>query len=260
VWYWLAYAFHARVLAHLFGAAGLLGVLGRLAALWCVLGESLSAVALALKKRADGLQAKLFLETLRLRGVERVRPADGAEAARLQQEVAAAKAAATADAQLQQRRRRLQQREDNAGGNAGGSAALRIAAGLATRLATGAGAGALALVVPGDADGKLWRVGRGLALAPVKALLPPLIPLLSLLEGRGEALQLNRQYLSMKGLSPEEQSKVADANAPAFRSFGAACRLLGEVPVASVVFGLSNAVAAGLWAADVEKTGGGKVL
>jgi hypothetical protein len=91
-------------------------------------------------------------------------------------------------------------------------------------------------------------------------LLPPVIPLLSLLEGRDEALQLNRQYLSMKGLSAEEQTKVADANSLAFRSFGAACRLLGEVPVASIAFGLSNAVAAGLWAADVEKSGGGKVL
>lgn len=250
-WYAWAYPLHARVLAAVFGTTGLFGLLGRLGALGCVLGESLSAVAFLLKKRADGLNQKLFVETLRLKGVERVKPVGAAEAARLRQEVATAKAAATAEAQLQ--RRRLQERRKE---NKGGVLAASAAAALASRAATTA----LSLVVPGDSDGKLWRAGRSLALAPVKMLLPPVIPLLSLLEGRDEALQLNRQYLSMKGLSAEEQTKVADANSLAFRSFGAACRLLGEVPVASIAFGLSNAVAAGLWAADVEKSGGGKVL
>lgn len=258
-WYWVAFAPHARLLAHLFGTAGLFGALGRLAALSCVLGESLSAVALLLKKRADGLQAKLFLETLRLRGVQRVAPLDAQEAARVRQEVATARAAAAA--QLQRGRRLREEEANRRGGGGGKSAAAAGAGGLAASLAARAARGALALVVPGDADGKLWRLGRSLALAPVKMLLPPVIPLLSLLEGRDEALQLNRQYLQLKGLaSPEEQARVADANALAFRAFGAACKLLGEVPVASIAFGLSNSVAAGLWAADVETSGGGKVL
>lgn len=115
--------------------------------------------------------------------------------------------------------------------------------------------------MPGDGDGKIKRLGRSLALAPFKALLPPIIPLLSLLEGRDEALSLQRQYLAMKGVaSRDEQAKVADANAMAFRAFGAAARLLGEVPVASVAFAMGNAVAAGLWAADVEQRGGGRLL
>jgi hypothetical protein len=267
-WSWLTYSWHAKVLGLLFGTSGLFGALGRLAALSCVLGESLSAVAVLLKKRADGLQAKLFLETLRLKGVERVAPVDGGEAARLRAEVAAARAAATAVAKQQQqqvrRRRGLLQQEKQGGSSTTSSATTtttKVAAGLATALAMRAGKGALSLLVPGDTDGGLWRAARSLALAPVKMLLPPIIPLLSLLEGRDEALSLNRHYLELKGLNtPEERAKVADANALAFRSFGAACRLLGEVPVASIAFGLSNAVAAGLWAADTEKSGGGKLL
>jgi hypothetical protein len=256
-WLFLTYSWHARLLGHMFGTTGLFGALGRLAALSCVLGESLSAVALLLKKRADGLQQRLFLETLRLKGVERVAPVDGGEAARLRQEVATARAAAASAAQQQVQSRRRKLQEAKKGDGAGSSAVAGVAASLAMR----AGKSALALLVPGDADGSLWRAGRSLALAPVKILLPPVIPFLSLLEGRDEALALNKTYLEMKGLkTQEERAKVADANALAFRSFGAACRLLGEVPVASVAFGLSNAVAAALWAADTEKSGGGRLL
>jgi hypothetical protein len=252
-WGWLAYAPHARALAAVLGADGLLGALGRLGALGCVLAESLSLVAFFVHKRADGLQGRLFEATLKLRGVERVSPLAPGEAARLREEAAAARAEAAA-----QQRRQRQERRQAASGGPGGAGGRLLGGGA---LASTAAKKALALLVPADGDGKAWRLGRSLALAPLKALLPPIVPLLSLLEGRDEALSLQRRYLAMKGVaSREEQARVADANGLAFRSFGAAARLLGEVPVASAAFAMSNAVAAGLWAADVEQRGGGKLL
>ena len=68
-------------------------------------------------------------------------------------------------------------------------------------------------------------------------------------------------WVLQKGIkSPEEQAAIAYEHRWEFRSFGITAYVLGFIPILSWILNFTTSAGAGLWAAEMERTGQFRLL
>jgi GTP cyclohydrolase II len=223
IWFKLFYRWHFALLSHLFG----IGFFNKLLTSVFLLAESAAPAYLIFDKQFERLQRKLFRATMDMKGVS-VTKAQGediqyvnAKLSKKQQQQKTADAKSSLQAKL-----------------------LWKLAGFAVQL-----------LVPADVkESKLMKFARTTVTLPLKVGVPFLLPLFAYFEGYSDSTQLLSQYWEQKGLeTPEAQELVASAHSMDYRSFGAVASMLNYLPVLNWFLGLTNAVGAALWAAEIER-------
>lgn len=228
-WIRVAWSAHMRFIGSLLGS----GFLATAATILLLLGEAAIPATVLFSHRLEGLQTTLFDETLKQQGAE-VHSVGPAERERM-----------TSFLALQRQKGKAAPPKINLPGPLGGLA--NEMAGFAYKV-----------VVPRPKEGFLVRRTRDLVTLPIKLSLPMLLPVFALaMDGPAEAASLHQHWLEKKGLgSSDEQLAVMQKHKNSYRAFGAVASTLNYIPVLSWFLSLSNAVGAGLWAADIEKKGG----
>lgn len=233
-WFRVAWSAHAAFISSIMGV----GLLSKAATVVLLFAEAMLPVMLLFGQRLEGLQGKLFDETLKLRGVN-VTPLSAADRERMAAFLA------------KQRTTKKLLPAPPALHLPGPLGALSGIVNTAVRFAYN-------VVVPRPKEGFLVRKARDVITLPIKALVPLSLPVFALvMDGPAQAASLHQAWLERKGLSSaEEQAAVCQRHRGAYRAFGAVAAGLNYIPVLSWFLSLSNAVGAALWAADVEKKGG----
>lgn len=245
LWFHLFYPWHARLLSHLFGT----GWFNKMVTTLVVLAEAAAPCYFIFDHRFKRLQHKLFHATLEMCGT-RVTPLPPEDQARItalamQRYGAAAAAVAAPPAAAGHANSTAihhQQQQQQQPGGVGGMDLVGLV---------------LPFLIPSPVnESKPMSLARNLVTLPIKLGAPFLLPLFAYYEGYADATQMLSEYWEAKGLTSfAAQRLMADALSMEYRSFGFVSTSLGYIPAANWLLGLSNAVGAAMWAAQLEKKG-----